>query len=273
MLVELHCHSTCSDGSLPPEQVAELARARDVALFALTDHDTCAGWDAVRSVMGDRALRAVELSCSDRGRTVHVLIYDAVGDDAGWAPVEAAMTRQMAARTWRLRNIVAKLEQRGIHLDADAILAAGAGRVVGRPDVARALVAAGVVADLDEAFRRFLRDGGPADVPVTTISVEDGLALARQVGARASIAHPHTLGDDGRARAERFRAAGLEGIEAGYGPYSRKERRRWVAVADRLELMVTAGSDFHGEMTPDITTVGVDLDDARARALLAWLGR
>jgi predicted metal-dependent phosphoesterase TrpH len=273
MLVELHCHSTCSDGSLSPEQVAELARTRDVAVFALTDHDTCDGWAAVQSVMGERALRAVELSCSDDGRTVHVLIYDVLGDDDAWAPLETAMRGQVRARVKRLRNMVAKLEQQGVPLDVEQILADGAGRVVGRPDVARALVASGAVADKREAFSRFLRDGGPADVPVTTISVEEALSLAAAAGARASLAHPHTLGADGRARVERFHGAGLEAIEAGYGPYTRKERRRWATFGDRFGLVVTAGSDFHGDSTPAIPTVGVNLDEARARALMTWLGR
>jgi len=271
--VDLHCHSTFSDGSEPAEAVAARARARGVELFCLTDHDSCKGSAATRAALpGVRVLRGVELSCHHEGRTVHMLIYDAAGDPA-WAVIDEALERQAAARRHRLRGIAARLERLGIRIDVDAILAGAGERTVGRPDVARALVAAGAATSMADAFRRWLHDGGPADQPVTRLSVGDGLALATQAGARASLAHPHTLGATLVGElVRRHKGDGLGGLEVFYGSYREAERTAWLELAAREGLVCTGGSDFHGETLPDITDVGIDLPPRHADALLAWLG-
>jgi predicted metal-dependent phosphoesterase TrpH len=268
--IELHCHSTWSDGSLPAAEVAALARDRGVELFCLTDHDSCAGYGTTREIFGDRAVRGVELSCHDNGRTVHVLVYDTGGD---WEIIDAALASQARARRQRLSQMAARLEQLGAPIDVDAILATAGGRSVGRPDLARALVDAGHVRSNQEAFHRFLRDGGPADVPVRRLSVADGLELGRRAGARMALAHPDTLGSRALPLIREHRDAGLDGVEAIYGAYPPRDRDRWLRIADQLDLVVTAGSDFHGEMMPMIPAPGIELDDARYRRLLAWLGR
>jgi len=269
MRVELHCHSTCSDGSEPAEAVGKAAAARGVELFCLTDHDTCAGTAAARRGFGDGALRGVELSCIEEGRTVHVLLYDCGGD---WAPVDRALEAQGQARRERVHAIAEKLARLGAPVDPEAILAAAEGRSVGRPDMARALVDAGHVHSAAEAFDRFLHDRGPADVPVARTSVADGLALARGAGARASLAHPDVLGPLAARLFRRHRAAGLDGVEAFYGLYDRRERDRWLALADELDLVATGGSDFHGTTLPKVKRVGVDIPEAYAARLRRWLG-
>lgn len=270
MRLDLHSHSTCSDGSRPPDEVVQLAETAGVELFCLTDHDTCAGSAAVAAAARSaRILRGVEISCHEDGRTVHVLFYDTGGD---WSGIEARLVELQARRRNRVHDMCARLDELGVHLDPDTIVRNAAGRSVGRPDVASALVAAGAVRNRGEAFERYLRDGGPADVPVARLSVADGLVLGRAAGARMSLAHPHQHGPRAEAMVARYRDQGLEGIEAWYGVYKAGERRRWLEVAARHDLVVTAGSDFHGTQMPAVKRPGVELPEPHAARLLAWLG-
>lgn len=271
MRVDLHSHSTCSDGSLAPEAVLELAEAAGVELYCLTDHDTCAGSAAVaRAARSARILRGVEISCHEDGRTVHVLCYDTGAGD--WGPVETKLGELQVRRRRRVHDMCARLEQLGIRIDPDAIVAGAAGRSVGRPDVARALVAAGAVRSMGEAFDRYLHDGGPADVPVARLSVADGLVLGRAAGARMALAHPHQHGPRAEAMVRRYRDEGLDGLEVFYGTYDAGERRRWLEVATRYDLVATAGSDFHGAPMPAVKRPGMELPEPHATRLREWLG-
>jgi predicted metal-dependent phosphoesterase TrpH len=274
MRVDLHCHSTHSDGSLPAAEVAARAAAAGVELFALTDHDTLAGYAATREALppGVPVLRAVELSCKAEGRTIHLLMYG-VADGPGLAALEERLASVQDDRQVRLRAIVERLGALGIRLDADAILREAAGRTPGRPDVARALKAAGAVRSLREAFDRYLHDGGPADVALARLSLAEGLALGRAAGAKMSLAHPHTLRSHQLVVElfEQYRGDGLEGIEAFYGRYTAAEREVWLRVARRFDLVVTGGSDFHGDAVPEVARPVIDLPEPHAARLRAWL--
>ena len=267
MIVELHCHSTCSDGAAPAADVGRRAQALGPAIFALTDHDTTAGHAAVAAECA-RSIRAVELTCHDGNRSVHVLCYDAAGD-ARWDELEVVLGAQSTARRERLRTIAARLWQRGVRVDVEPLLAGSHGRSVGRPDIAQALVDQGVVASKDEAFSRWLHDGGPGDVPLARLTVADGLALVRAVGGRASLAHPHQHGDRAPRMIKQHRHDGL-GVEAFYRSYDPGERARWLRLADDHGVMATGGSDWHGGAEG---TLGVEIPDDRGARLLAWLGR
>jgi hypothetical protein len=273
--LELHCHSTCSDGSLSPEAVAALAAKQGLTLFCLTDHDTMAGHAVTEALLGEqcRVLRGMELSCREYDRTVHLLVYG-LQPGAGLDVLQARLDRIAEDRRDRLLRICARLAKLGVNLDPAPILAAAEGRVAGRPDVARALVAARICTSTREAFDRYLKDGGPADAPIERLGVGDALALALGAGGRVSLAHPHTLGDPARVRDlfVRFRATGLEGIEAFYGRYTRPESEFWLGMARKHELVPTGGSDFHGDLTPDVPHPGIELPAAHADRLLAWLG-
>lgn len=272
MLLELHCHSTCSDGAEPPAELARRAAAREVALLALTDHDTCAGSAEVAAALpAGRTLRAVEVSCTEDGRTVHVLCFDAAGGD-GWAAVEALLAEQAAARVRRVEVIGAQLRIRfGLAVDVAPIVAEAARRSVGRPDVAALLVAQGLVRTRDEAFQRYLYDGGPGDPPHRPLGIAALLAVVRAAGGRAALAHPHLYGDRAAAWLRTHRDAGLDGVEAFYGHYDPGERARWLRLADDLLLTACGGSDWHGPGTA--REVGVAYPPDRGAAVLAWLGR
>jgi len=274
MRVDLHCHSTHSDGSCSADEVATRAGRRGVELFCLTDHDSLAGYAATQAALpGVTVLRGVELSCKHDGRTIHLLIYG-VKEGPGADALEERLVGVQDDRRARLRAIVGRLAELNIHLDVEQILRDTAGRTPGRPDIARALVAVKAVRSMREAFERYLHDNGPADVAFARITLAEGLALGRAAGARMSLAHPHTL----RSAAlvadiyRRHRADGLEGIEALYGRYAFAEREVWLRMAKQMDLVVTGGSDFHGEAMPEVTQPGIELHEPHATRLLAWLG-
>jgi predicted metal-dependent phosphoesterase TrpH len=264
--IDLHCHSTCSDGVDAPEVVARAAVARGVELFALTDHDTCAGCDTIAATVGAAAIRGVEISCDDGHGTVHVL---ALGGGAKWGDLERALDDRIEARRTRLRVIAAQLAvQRGVKLDIEPLLAASGTRAVGRPDLARAMIAQKIVTSMKEAFSRYLYDGGPGDAPGHRLPIAEALAMGRAVGAKMSLAHPHQLGDRAGGLLRAHKGDGLGGVEAYYGPYQAPEREHWIKVADQLGLVATAGSDRH---EPGDAQLGVDVPDERAKRIVAWL--
>ncbi|MGH1342570.1 MAG: PHP domain-containing protein [Nannocystales bacterium] len=274
MKLDLHCHSTCSDGSLSAYDVARRAGEYGVELFSLTDHDTFAGFEDTKDVLeesGATVLRGMELSCKDNGRTVHLLLYD-LQEGPGLEAVRTRTERIFVARTERLREICGRLEALGHHLDPEAILAQTHG-VPGRPAVAKALVQAGICTSMKESFSRFLRDGGPADVPVERVSLRDGLDLGLGAGAKASLAHPHAFGAFALVESicRRHREHGLTGLEALYGRYGKAERTGWLRLVDKFDMVATGGSDFHGEAIPEITRPGIELDPARSELLSQWL--
>lgn len=266
MRFELHCHSTCSDGTEPPAQVAARAVTRGVEVFALTDHDTCAG--ATITVPGARTIRGVEMSCDDGGRTIHVLAFDRGG---AWHLLEDRLAAVRTARTNRLRVMAARLQQRGITIDIEALLAHAGHRAVGRPDLARAMVAAGAASSFRDAFARHLYDGGPVDVAHHALPLGEALEVGRAAGAAMALAHPHLYDDRSVQLVRRHQPDGLTGIEAFNAGYDARERARWLGVADQLGLVCTGGSDWHGPEEA-VAPVGVDLPADRSATLLGWLG-
>jgi predicted metal-dependent phosphoesterase TrpH len=277
VIVELHCHSHCSDGTEPPGEVARKAAGAGVEIFCLTDHDTWAGFadtaDTAASAGGMRVLRGMELSCDERGRSIHVLLLG-LEEGPGLDRLATEVADLQRRRRERIVEICARFRRWNIELQPEAVFAQAGEGVPGRPHVAAALMKAGVVRTVREAFDRFLRDGGPADVPGPRLPVVRGVELGRQAGARVSLAHPHSAGSPENARPllERAREAGLGGIEAFYGPYTRQEQAPWIALADAMGLVATAGSDYHGPvMTPDIPRPGSALSADRADRLRTWL--
>jgi predicted metal-dependent phosphoesterase TrpH len=279
MRFELHCHSTCSDGTDPPARVAERAAEAGVDVFALTDHDTCAGCDAALPA-GARAIRGVEVTCEYEGRTVHVLAYRRSAD--GWAALEERLAAVRVARRNRMRVMAARLVQRGIRIDVEPMIAdaEASGRALGRPDLARAMVAIGAATSRDDAFSRHLYDHGPVDVPQRTLPLDEALAIGRAADAAMSLAHPHLYDNRGVSMLTRYRGAGLTGVEAFHGAYDAGTRQRWIDLADRLGLVCTGGTDWHGvsdASSPSASSaspspsLGVELPASRAEALMRWL--
>jgi predicted metal-dependent phosphoesterase TrpH len=241
--VDLHTHSTASDGLLPPEGVIEAAERCGLAALALTDHDTIDGVRPARLAAdraGIRLIAGVELSAFDDDREVHLLALHLSHFDV----LEKRLAELRASRHVRAEKIVEKLNALGVPLTLDEVLQQSNGGAVGRPHVARALIARGVVPDFREAFMRYLGTSGSAFVPKDPLSVRDAIAMAHEAGAIAIWAHPQDGGR--RERLEPLVAAGLDGIEIKHPSHSGEDMKRLQALADFFGLVPSGGSDWHG---------------------------
>ena len=241
--VDLHTHSTASDGILPPEKVIEAAHRCGLAAVALTDHDTINGIPAAKSAgerLGVRVIAGVELSAFQDDHEVHLLALHLSQLDS----LEKRLGELRSLRHARAASIVEKLNSLGIGLTLDEVLEQSNGGAVGRPHVARALIARGVVHDFRDAFMRYLGNAGAAFVPKARLSVEDAIAIAHEAGGLAIWAHP---GDGGRReRLEPLVAAGLDGLEVRHPSHSGEDVKRFQALAEYFGLVQSGGSDWHG---------------------------
>ena len=244
-MIDLHLHTTASDGALSPSALALQARAAGLSVFSVTDHDTVAGLaEAQRSAVdaGIECIAGIEISAVSDGRDVHMLGYFI---DAASGSLQRFLERQREDRLRRVREMGGRLAALGAPIDVTPILAdASRGRSVGRPQIAEALLAAGHIATRDEAFSRFLEFGGPAFVPRCGTSPAEVVALIHDAGGLASMAHP------GLTRLDhlipQLAGAGLDALEARHSDHDRETEARYRAMARELGLLITGGSDFHG---------------------------
>jgi predicted metal-dependent phosphoesterase TrpH len=247
--IDLHAHSDRSDGTFTPQELVRLAAERELDVVALTDHDTTAGLDeaiATGRVVGVQVVPGVEFSAEHLGTSVHVLCYWPDVDDAG---LREELRRLRDSRLRRGELMVEKLQALGLPVSFERVRAiAGGGNIV-RPHVAQALVEAGVVETEKEAFDRYIGDGGPAGVPKHALDPVDAVALIRSAGGVCVLAHPGMWGDQSSVPdelVERMAAAGMAGLEVDHADHTPEQRAYYGALADRLGLIPTGGSDCHG---------------------------
>jgi 3',5'-nucleoside bisphosphate phosphatase len=241
--VDLHTHSTASDGILPPERVVEAAKRCNLAAIALTDHDSIAGLDAARAageIAGIRVVAGCELSAFDEDHEVHLLALHLTHLEK----LEQRLADLRNKRYDRARQIVQKLNSLGIEITLDEVLRQANGGAVGRPHVARALLARGAVHDFKDAFARYLGSGGAAFVPKANLSLEDAIQIAHEAGGLAIWAHPAEGGR--RERLEPLVNAGLDGIEVRHPSHTPEDVKRLTALAEFFGLVISGGSDWHG---------------------------
>jgi hypothetical protein len=256
-VIDLHTHSTCSDGTDPPERIPELAAAAGCSAVALTDHDTLEGLAAARARAGELGITLVpgcEVSCAFRGTSAHVLVYF-VEPGPGPLPDELARLRQ--DRVARNHRVAERLAELGLPVTYEEMVAEAAGEEsVGRPHVAALLVRCGAAESIPDAFDRWLGEGRPAYVPKARVTPAEVASLAHASGGVAVLAHPLTL-DLGPAELSaavaELAADGFDGIEAVYGRYSREQRAQLAQLAQRHGLVATGGSDYHGTVKPDLS--------------------
>ena len=243
--IDLHLHSTASDGILSPTKVVEAAKAAGLSIIALTDHDTVAGvGEAVTAgdALGVRVIRGVELSAHEdaSGKEVHVLGLHVTRLDA----LERELSALREKRTERARLIVARLRELGVEISLESVLLQSDGGAVGRPHIARAMIQSGAVADQREAFDRYLGQGRPAFIPKSQFLIEDAIRIIHEAGGIAIWAHPsHTAN---RERVERLKAHGLDGLEVRHPSHSADVAATLEALCDFLGLVPSGGSDWHG---------------------------
>ncbi|MGI8854697.1 MAG: PHP domain-containing protein [Thermomicrobiales bacterium] len=245
--IELHCHSTASDGTYLPAQVVGMAAARGVRVLALTDHDTTDGIaeaaaEAVRHGMA--LIPGVELTCSVERGEVHLLGYFVSVSDTTF---QAQLARFRHGRDTRGQAIVAKLNALGIPVQWERVKAKAGVGAVGRPHVARALSEVGAATSVDDAFNRYLGRGRPAHVERQRLTPVEAVQLVRAAGGVPVLAHPLSVLNLEVTLAEMV-PAGLLGIEAYYGAYKPEERGALAEIAAFHHLISTVGSDFHGDV-------------------------
>jgi 3',5'-nucleoside bisphosphate phosphatase len=275
MRIDLHTHSSVSDGTETPAELVATARAAGLDVVALTDHDTTGGWAAAAAARppGLTVVPGMELSCrwnaSDQPPiSVHLLAYLFDPSSPALADERARLREE---RLGRGRRIVEALAADGYPVAWADIVEASAGGVVGRPHVARALVRAGVVESVDAAFATLLHHRSPYYVTKADTDVREGIALVRAAGGVPVFAHGlatkrgRVVGDDAVAEMAR---AGLLGLEVDHPDHSEAERAHLRGLADDLGLLVTGSSDYHG--ANKTTPIGAcTTDPGQFEALLA----
>ena len=242
-LVDLHSHSTASDGALPPGAVVEAAREAGLEALALTHRDTLGGVNEARLAgerLGVRIVPGVELSAVHLEREIHLLALHVTPS----AELEAQLTEFRAGRVRRAEEMVARLRRLGAAVTMDAVLAHAGKGAVGRPHVARALVESGFVREQRDAFDRYIGNGRPAFVPKDVVYAADAIDLVHAAGGIAVFAHP---GRDGtRAFIEPLVDYGLDGLEILHPSQSGEDMARLGALAHHFGLVSSGGSDWHG---------------------------
>ena len=241
--VDLHMHSTASDGAVSPRDLVTAAAAAGLSAVALTDHDTIDGLVEARRTgaeHGVEVIAGVELSAFEDERETHLLGLHL----SDLAAIEGALGTFRAARRTRAERIVETLNGLGVPLTLDAVMAEAGDGAIGRPHIARALIAGGWARDSREAFDRYLGFRKPAFVPKHTLGLAEAIRMVHDAGGIAVLAHPGGAGI--RAWLEALAVLGLDGVEIRHPGHSAEDMARLGALADHLDLVPSGGSDWHG---------------------------
>lgn len=250
MRIDLHSHTNLSDGTQSPTELVHAAGKAGLDVLGLTDHDTFRGWDEAARAAGEiglRLVRGVEISTILHGHGVHLLAYL---PDPAHEGIRSGLEAVVRARNDRLPTILERLAAVDVKISVeDVARVAGETVAVGRPHVADAMVAAGVVAHRGEAFRRYLGPGGKAFVPRTAADLWEMVAQVEEAGGVSVLAHPWGRGAEqvlDEATFVRLKEHGLTGIEVDHEDHAPRERAELRAIAKSLDLVVTGSSDHHG---------------------------
>lgn len=268
--VELHCHSIYSDGTLTPAELVARAKKNGVELLTLTDHDSISGGPdlfAAAKAEGLDVRLGIEINCAGEGAAdrVHILGYGIDPLSPGFAE---RLIEFRERRTVRSKLIVEKLRALGIAIEF-ADVRAGAFETLGRPHVADALRRIGAVKSRKEAFDRFLIKGKPGYVESMGPSPREAIALIRDAGGTACLAHPQTAGKENEL--DELHRLGLQGIEVNYAGHTPSQVRNYGGWAEAKGLLAVGGSDFHGPGTGRVEELGIDYSDEAAGPVLETL--
>lgn len=243
---DLHCHSTCSDGTATPEQLIDLAVKNELSGLSITDHDTVQAYQTALPYAKNRniqLLSGIEFSCDHRGISVHILGY---AFSLTNQPLLDFCLKHKNRRETRYQQILEKLNEHGMPIDSATF---GKGSI-GRPHIAMAMIEKGYVSSVQEAFRTYLANNKPCYVPGETFSVEETIEIIHQAGGFAVIAHPHLIQESYIVTdLLRMPFDGLEGYYARFAPH---QERRWLQIANHRQWLITGGSDFHGDIKTHI---------------------
>ena len=261
-LIDLHTHTTASDGSLTPAELIAAADRAGLAAIAVTDHDTLDGLAEARAAAADHAdlqlALGVEVSAISPSGTMHIL---GLGIDEAAPPLIELLDVLATGRRERNPRIVAKLQALGLAIEMSDVVAmaelqGGSAEIISRNHIADALIRLGHVAKRQEAFDRYLAAGGPAYVDRTRLAPADTIAAIHGAGGVAILCHPPQLKYNNDAHLETIVrdlvGRGLDGIEAYHSDHTDDQTRHYIDLAKRLGLVITGGSDYHGAGKPDV---------------------
>ncbi len=264
--VDLHCHSTASDGLLTPAGLVAYASERGLSVIGLTDHDSTSGVAqamAIGAEVGVTVIPGVELSSEIDGLQAHILGYFI-------DPQSESLQREFAwmnqTRRERIGRIVHNLNDAGYTISVDDVMALSGDGTVGRPHVARVLIANGYAESVSDAFARFLTRGKPGYAISEKITPEGAIQTINRAGGVAVLAHPWSTKDPAGA-VERLKPLGLTGLECYYGEYTPAVREDLAALAQEFDLIPTGGSDYHGVGVKSVDLGGVTVPPAAVDAL------
>jgi predicted metal-dependent phosphoesterase TrpH len=259
MSIDLHVHTTMSDGTMSPTEIVAYAAKKGLRGVAITDHDTANGVAEAQAAgkrLGLEVLSGIELNVRYGKRNVHLLgyLFDIHDQELG-----IALKRVQQARADRNGRIIDRLHDLGIDLDFTEISKKYTGGQIGRPHIARLLLQKKVVATIDEAFDQYLGANGSAYIGREVLQISDAIRLINNAGGLAVLAHPSQLAKEHpglRPALKDMIAMGLDGIEAYYPSHSRNFRDELLRIAAENNLLVTGGSDYHGDIRPGTTLAG-----------------
>jgi 3',5'-nucleoside bisphosphate phosphatase len=269
---DFHAHTTASDGTFTPTELVQAARAAGLTYLAVTDHDTTAGVpEAIEAARGTglRLLPGVELSADGPPGKCHLL---GLGIDPFHPHLNETLALLSENRRTRNEKIAVRLRALGVDITLEEVTrAAPPGANVGRPHFAQVLVEKGVVSGTKEAFDRFLADGKAANVEKETLTPVDAIALVHEAGGLCFLAHPALVRlaahETDETRLVALKSLGMDGVEAYYSSNTPAQTAKYLRLAEKLGLLVTGGSDFHGANKPDVPLAIVN-DGARLPAAL-----
>lgn len=265
--VDLHTHSSISDGDVPPRDLVRLAQTKNLRAISLTDHDTVDGLEEAigeaKNYEGFELIPGIEISAEYTEGTIHILGYFIDRSD----PVLLEKLKFLQeARAKRNPKIIQKLQEFGIEVTQEEVDKVAGSGVVGRPHIAQALVNRGYVKSVQEAFDKYLRKNGKAYVDKERFSQKDSIEMIHSAGGVAVLAHPkYVHGGDTRhveKLVKQLVELGLDGMEVYYGTHSAKEVKWFREMAKKYNLIATGGSDYHGASKPDIN-LGVGLGNLK----------
>jgi len=259
MSIDLHTHSTTSDGTMSPADLVKYAYKKGLSAIAITDHDTIDGIDegvAAGNILGIEVVPGIELSVKYSDHNVHLLgyLFDCHNEE-----LLLALKQLQIGRYERNKKIIAKLNELGLTIQFSELKKTAGSGQNGRPHIARLMIQKGFVKTMDEAFEKYLGQGGLAYASRFVYGVGEAIALIKNAGGVAILAHPFQLDkatNDFPNDVYQLRDMGLDGIEAYYPTHSRQFRKRLIALAEKNSLLLTGGSDFHGSIRPGTTLAG-----------------
>lgn len=263
---DLHCHSTCSDGTLTPHEILEKAVEVGLSALSITDHDTTIAYPQVledAKKMGIEMIPGVEFSTIHGGESIHVLAYCF---PIGHMAIKGLCKMHRERREHRAELIVKKLRKNGIYIDFHDLKRH---RTIVRPHIAKEMMKKGYVASIEEAFKKYLGKGGSCFVPSETISTEETIEIIQSSGGLAIIAHPHLVRN--KKIAKGLLDLPFDGIEVYYARFPKVECEKWLQIAKERSLLITGGSDFHGSIKPDIELGSSWIDESAFRSLQSYL--